>query len=373
MQTSSLFIIIAALTLVSYYTGNKRAQHRRHSERLLALPGHYGYMTAMWSAIPAVILLLAWMILEPGYLNNQITASLPAAIAEQSEDTLNLYINNVQLAIANGGLSDDQVIQQAANAYIDAKQKSRFLVTGLILVLCISGIIFALSGQLTKQHARKRVEGVVRFFLLLCSAVAIVTTVGIVLSVLFEALRFFEAVSIIDFVFGTTWSPQTAIREDQVGSSGSFGAVPLFAGTLLISLIAMLIAVPVGLMAAIYLSEYASPRFPASAKPALDVLAGIPTVVYRFFAALTVAPFIRDLRDSLALTVASESALAAGIVMGVMIIPFVSSLSDDVINAVPQAMRDGSLALGATQSETVKQVIIPAALPGIVGGVLLAT
>ena len=373
MQTSSLFIIIAALTLVSYYTGNKRAQHRRHSERLLALPGHYGYMTAMWSAIPAVILLLAWMILEPGYLNNQITASLPAAIAEQSEDTLNLYINNVQLAIANGGLSDDLVVQQAASAYIDAKQKSRFLVTGLILVLCISGIIFALSSQLTKQHARKRVEGVVKIFLLLCSAVAIVTTVGIVLSVLFEALRFFEAVSIFDFIFGTTWSPQTAIREDQVGSSGSFGAVPLFAGTLLISLIAMLIAVPVGLMAAIYLSEYASPNFRASAKPALEILAGIPTVVYGFFAALTVAPFIRDLGESIGLTVASESALAAGIVMGVMIIPFVSSLSDDVINAVPQAMRDGSLALGATQSETVKQVIIPAALPGIVGGVLLAT
>jgi len=373
VQTSSLFIIIAALTLVSYYTGNKRAQHRRHSERLLALPGHYGYMTAMWSAIPAVILLLAWMILEPGYLNNQITASLPAAIAEQSEDTLNLYINNVQLAIANGGLSDDLVVQQAASAYIDAKQKSRFLVTGLILVLCISGIIFALSSQLTKQHARKRVEGVVKIFLLLCSAVAIVTTVGIVLSVLFEALRFFEAVSIFDFIFGTTWSPQTAIREDQVGSSGSFGAVPLFAGTLLISLIAMLIAVPVGLMAAIYLSEYASPNFRASAKPALEILAGIPTVVYGFFAALTVAPFIRDLGESIGLTVASESALAAGIVMGVMIIPFVSSLSDDVINAVPQAMRDGSLALGATQSETVKQVIIPAALPGIVGGVLLAT
>ena len=373
MQTSSLFIIIAALTLVSYYTGNKRAQHRRHSERLLALPGHYGDMTAMWSAVPAVILLLAWMILEPGYLNNQITASLPAAIAEQSEDTLNLYINNVQLAIANGGLSDDLVVQQAASAYIDAKQKSRFLVTGLILILCISGIIFALSSQLTKQHARKRVEGIVKVFLLLCSAVAIVTTVGIVLSVLFEALRFFEAVSIVDFIFGTTWSPQTAIREDQAGSSGSFGAVPLFAGTLLISLIAMLIAAPVGLMAAIYLSEYASPKFRASAKPALEVLAGIPTVVYGFFAALTVAPFIRNLGESLGLTVASESALAAGIVMGVMIIPFVSSLSDDVINAVPQAMRDGSLALGATQSETVKQVIIPAARPGIVGGVSLAT
>ncbi|MFZ9038229.1 MAG: phosphate ABC transporter permease subunit PstC [Gammaproteobacteria bacterium] len=373
MQTSTLFFVIAALTLISYFTGQKRAQHRQHSERLLALPGHYGYMTAMWSAIPAVILLLAWAVLEPGYLNSQIIASLPAAIANQSEDTLNLYLNNVQLAITNGGLSDDPAIQNAANAYLEAKSKSRMLATALILLLGISGIVFALSSQLTRQHARKRVEGVVKVFLMLCSGVAIVTTAGIVLSVLFEALRFFEAVSIVDFVFGTTWSPQTAIREDQVGSSGSFGAVPLFAGTILISLIAMFIAVPVGLLSAIYLSEYASPRFRASAKPALEILAGIPTVVYGFFAALTVAPFIRDLGESIGLTVASESALAAGIVMGVMIIPFVSSLSDDVINAVPQAMRDGSLALGATQSETVKQVIIPAALPGIVGGVLLAT
>ncbi|CAD7843089.1 MAG: Phosphate ABC transporter, permease protein PstC (TC 3.A.1.7.1) [Olavius algarvensis Gamma 3 endosymbiont] len=372
MQTSSLFIVIAALTLISYFTGHKRAQQRRQSEKLLALPGHYGYMTAMWSAIPAIILLLAWVILEPGYLNNRITASLPATIANQSEESLYLYINNVQLAIANGGLSDDPVIQKAANAYLAAQEKSRFLITALILVLCVSGIVFALSNQLTRQHARKRVESAIRIFLLLCSGVAIVTTAGIVLSVLFEALRFFEAVSIFDFVFGTTWSPQTAIREDQVGSSGSFGAVPLFAGTILISLIAMFIAVPVGLLSAIYLSEYATVKFRAAAKPALEILAGIPTVVYGFFAALTVAPFIRDLGESIGLTVASESALAAGIVMGVMIIPFVSSLSDDVINAVPQAMRDGSLALGATQSETVKQVIIPAALPGIVGGVLLA-
>ena len=225
---------------------------------------------------------------------------------------------------------------------------------------------------MTQQHARKQVESVVRIFLLLCSGVAIVTTIGIVLSVLFEAIRFFEAVSIIDFMFGTSWSPQTAIREDQVGSSGSFGAVPLFLGTMLISAIAMLIAVPIGLLTAIYLSEYASPKFRSIAKPAMEILAGIPTVVYGFFAALTVAPFIRDLGESIGLSVASESALAAGIVMGVMIIPFVSSLSDDVINAVPQAMRDGSLGLGATHSETIKQVIIPAALPGIVGGILLA-
>jgi phosphate transport system permease protein len=192
------------------------------------------------------------------------------------------------------------------------------------------------------------------------------------MSVLFESIIFFKSVPITDFLFGTHWSPQTAMRADQAGSSGSFGAVSLFVGTLLISLIALIIAVPLGLMSAIYLSEYASPKFRAIAKPTLEILAGIPTVVYGFFAALTVAPFIRNLGESIGLTVASESALAAGLVMGIMIIPFVSSLSDDVINAVPQSLRDGSFGMGATKSETIKQVVIPAALPGIIGGILLA-
>jgi phosphate transport system permease protein len=198
------------------------------------------------------------------------------------------------------------------------------------------------------------------------------TTAGIFLSVLFESVRFFQSVSPFEFIFGLEWSPQTAIREDQVGSSGRFGAVPLFVGTLLVSAIAMIVAVPVGLMSAIYLAEYADPRVRNYVKPALEILAGIPTVVYGFFAALTVAPYIRELGESFGLVVSSESALAAGGVMGIMIIPFISSLSDDVITAVPQAMRDGSLAMGATRSETVRKVIIPAALPGIVGGVLLA-
>lgn len=372
MQAPSLIILIGGLALISFWTGRSRAQRYQDDSRLLALPGHYGYMTALWSALPAILLLLAWSILEPGYLDQQIVSSLPASIQNQSTETLNLYLNNVHLAIANGGISEDPNMQNAINAYQDAQRQSRLLITGFILMFGISGIIFALSKKMTQQHARKRVESVVRIFLLLCSGVAIVTTIGIVLSVLFEAIRFFEAVSIIDFMFGTSWSPQTAIREDQVGSSGSFGAVPLFLGTMLISAIAMLIAVPIGLLTAIYLSEYASPKFRSIAKPAMEILAGIPTVVYGFFAALTVAPFIRDLGESIGLSVASESALAAGIVMGVMIIPFVSSLSDDVINAVPQAMRDGSLGLGATHSETIKQVIIPAALPGIVGGILLA-
>ncbi len=205
-----------------------------------------------------------------------------------------------------------------------------------------------------------------------CSLIAIVTTIGIVLSLVFESVRFFAKVSIVEFLFGTEWSPQTALRADQVGASGAFGAIPLIAGTLLITVIAMVIAVPIGLFSAIYLSEYAGARVRGYIKPLLEILAGIPTVVYGFFAALTVAPYIRDLGASLGLNVASESALAAGLVMGIMIVPFISSLSDDVINAVPQSLRDGSYALGATQSETIKKVILPAALPGIFAACLLA-
>jgi phosphate transport system permease protein len=216
------------------------------------------------------------------------------------------------------------------------------------------------------------VEQVLTLGLIGCALLAILTTVGIVLSVLVESIRFFQLVPITDFLFGLKWSPQIAMRSDQVGSSGAFGAIPLLTGTLLISMVAMLVAVPIGLLSAIYLSEYAGPRFRSIAKPLLEILAGIPTVVYGFFAALVVAPFIRDLGSSVGLDVSSESALAAGLVMGIMIIPFVCSLSDDFINAVPQALRDGAYALGATQSETIRQVIMPAALPGVVGGILLA-
>jgi phosphate transport system permease protein len=216
------------------------------------------------------------------------------------------------------------------------------------------------------------VEIIVKTLLIACSTIAIFTTIGIVLSVLYEAIRFFGAVPISNFLFGLEWSPQMAIRSDQVGASGAFGAIPVFMGTMLISGIAMMVAVPIGLMSAIYLSEYAQRSFRAAVKPLMEILAGIPTVVYGFFAALMVAPLIRNTGTIIGLDVSSESALAAGLVMGVMIIPFVSSLSDDVINAVPQSLRDGAYGLGATQSETIRQVILPAALPGIVGGVLLA-
>jgi len=372
MTTTYLFLMIAGLGLFAFFLSFQRTAQYNGPKRLQSLPHHYASLTAVWTAFPAVLLMLVWAVIEPGYLQQQIITNLPAEIAGQSSDVIGLYLNKVHLSIENKMVDSDPVIQSLVVAYEKAALNSRYLNTAMVLVLCLGGIVAGLSRILFKVHARVGIEQLLKAFLMLCSGVAIVTTIGIVLSVMFEAIRFFNAVSVFDFIFGTAWSPQTSIRIDQVGSSGSFGAVPLFLGTMLISLIAMFIAVPVGLMTAIYLSEYATPKFRLMAKPALEVLAGIPTVVYGFFAALTVAPFIRDVGESIGLSVASESALAAGIVMGVMIIPFVSSLSDDVIKAVPQSMRDGSLALGATQSETIKKVIIPAALPGIVGSVLLA-
>jgi len=263
-------------------------------------------------------------------------------------------------------------VQAASAEYIHLRGISRMALTVLVAVLAIGAVIMIRARITPQLRARNLVERVTEWLLLGCSTIAVFTTVGIVASVAFEAFRFFAIISPIDFLFGTSWSPQMAIRADQVGSSGSFGAVPLFAGTALISFIAMSIAVPIGLFSAIYLAEYAHPKFRTWAKPLLEVLAGVPTVVYGFFAALTIGPALRGWGAGLGLDVASESALAAGFVMGIMIIPFVSSLADDMISAVPQSLRDGAYALGATRSETIKQVVLRAALPGIVGGILLA-
>lgn len=223
-----------------------------------------------------------------------------------------------------------------------------------------------------KSPAGRTCEIFVTGILFLCSLVAVLTTIGIVLSLAIEAFRFFQKVPMTDFLFGLEWSPQTAMRSDQVGSSGAFGAVPLITGTLLISAIAMIVATPLGLLSAVYLAEYATPKTRSIIKPLLELLAGIPTVVYGFFAALVISPMLRSAGEAVGFSISSESALAAGLVMGVMIVPLISSLSDDVINAVPQSLRDAALGLGATHSETIKGVILPAAIPGISGSLLLA-
>ncbi len=232
-------------------------------------------------------------------------------------------------------------------------------------------LITSLKERPISARAKMLDKGVV-IALRIAAATSIVITIAIVSSVLLEALRFFKVIPVSDFLFGLQWSPQMALRADQAGSSGAFGAVPLFVGTLLITIIAMLVAIPTGLFSAIYLAEYAKRNTRNLLKPALEILAGIPTVVYGYFAIMFISPYLQAIGGAIGLNVASESAMAAGLVMGIMIIPFISSLSDDIITAVPLALRDGAYALGATKSETIKQIILPAAMPGIAGAVLLA-
>lgn len=378
MSSSTLLVTLILLMAVGFYYGRQRslllAKPVGGAKRLHSLPKYYGYMTALWCGIPALLLLGFWTFFQPFIVDRMIVQALPDVFAAMPESEVGLAVNDIKNLVENKAAGAELTTEQLqqVSAYENLNTTASLAKAVLVLILAIGGALLALKKVDIDLRARVLVEKVIYFFLISCSSVAILTTVGIVFSVLFEAMRFFGEVPMTDFLFGTTWSPQTAIRSDQVGSSGSFGAIPLFAGTMLISAIAMIVAVPLGLLSAIYLSEYATPRMRAITKPLLEVLAGIPTVVYGFFAALTVAPAIRGLGESIGLSVSSESALAAGIVMGIMIIPFVSSLSDDVINAVPQAMRDGSYGLGATQSETIRKVILPAALPGIVGGVLLA-
>ena len=378
MTPATLLIILLAFSSLAYYLGRRRAVtiggDTAQIKKLHSRPTYYGALTAIWCGIPALLFFGFWLAFESSIITQLVIADLPENIRELPGPRLNLIVNDIQNLVSGNIVSGeiDPAMQAAADHYRSLKTTSNAALAVVTIAMAMLAIVFVRSRIKPGLRARNIVERVAKIVLIACSTIAIFTTIGIVLSVLYEAILFFRAVPLTDFLFGLDWSPQTAIRSDQVGSSGAFGAVPVFLGTALISGIAMVVAVPIGLMSAIYLSEYANKKFRAAAKPLIEILAGIPTVVYGFFAALTVAPFIRDTGGILGLSVSSESALAAGLVMGVMIIPFVSSLSDDFINAVPQALRDGAYSLGATQSETIKQVILPAALPGIVGGVLLA-
>jgi phosphate transport system permease protein len=366
------------LSALGFYFGRRKAfavgRASGSSRNLHSRPVYYGALTALWCGLPALLVFALWRTIESSIIVSMIINTLPLEMSSLSADSLGLIINDIKnLAAGNsfGGIKEP-VIVAAADYYTHLLAMSSVIQSTAMLVVGLAAVIFALSRISPQLRARNQVEAILRIGMIFCSTIAIFTTIGIVLSVLFEAIRFFQKVPLTDFLFGLHWSPQMSIRTDQVGSSGAFGAVPVFTGTLMISALAMLVAVPIGLMAAIYLAEYAGKKVRASAKPLIEILAGIPTVVYGFFAALVVAPFIRDLGAKLGISVSSESALAAGLIMGIMIIPFIMSISDDVINAVPQSLRDGSYALGATKSETVRLVLLPAALPGIVGGILLA-
>ncbi len=376
MQTTTLFLVLIGLTIAAYSAGRSRALATGGGRltRLHSLPGYYGYFAALSCLLPALAVVLLWQYLEPRVISALVLSGLPEAERTLPPGEQSLLYNNIR-NLATGDIvsgSVDATLAAAADRYTLLVNRSDSLLAFSVIGVALLGGALAWRRINPDLRARNRVESVMLGLLILASSIAILTTIGIVMSVLFEALRFFREVPVTEFLFGLNWSPQMAIRADQVGSSGSFGAVPLFTGTLLITAIAMFVAVPIGLMTAIFLAEYAGRQVRNVAKPLLEVLAGIPTVVYGFFAALTVAPAIRGFGESVGLDVASESALAAGVVMGIMIIPLVSSLSDDAINAVPRAMRDGALGLGAMRSEAMLQVILPAALPGIVGGILLA-
>jgi phosphate transport system permease protein len=378
MTSSSLFFLLILIAVVTYFFGRKRSEVVAESvggiRHLHSLPNYYGLMAAVWAGIPGLIVLALWVMFETSTIHSIIFSQMPESFQTMSASEINLMwseVYNLRAGVLSQASSPELLI--AVDLLNEIETKSKTGKTVLVIALAVLTSVIGWVLIRPKQRARNQFEIVLRTLLMLCSMIAIFTTVGIVFSVMFESIRFFQAVPFTEFMFGTKWSPQVAMNAEVAGSSGAFGAIPLFVGTLMIAAIALIIAVPIGLMTAVYLVEYASRRVRGVIKPLLEVLAGIPTVVYGFFAALTMAPQLKSFFDGIGVDgVSSESALAAGLVMGIMIIPFISSLADDVINAVPNSLRDGSYGLGATRSETIKQVVFPAALPGIVGGVLLA-
>lgn len=386
-------LILVALSAAAFLSGRTLARRRAIGAKPHSRPGQHGAYALIWVAAPALlVLILASVFAAP--LQRQLTAAgTPDAVAALEPFRRDAFFADAHRV--GRGEAALQIWERplAEQLPVEARRMVRIERTlswggGVAAILAaILGGLFALTQIKPQTRARNRVEGWIYATLFVCSAIAVLTTLGIIASLAFDSFRFFQKVPVFDFLFGTQWSPQIAIRADQVGSSGAFGAVPLFAGTLLIMVIAMCVAAPIGLLSAIYLSEYAGRTTRAVIKPLLEILAGVPTVVYGFFAALTVGPLLRVFFNEIGLfliggpldglgqylaLVQNQMALTAGAVMGIMLIPFVSSLSDDILNAVPQSLRDGSFAMGATKSETVKRVLLPAALPGIAGALLLA-
>jgi phosphate transport system permease protein len=382
LTTSTIALLLLGLGALAWWAARAKARAfaapgggtaaagaRPHSR-----PGYHAFYVALWAVVPALVVLMVWSNLSGALIFQRVLAS-PEAASLSAFGLQRSAVLGEAYALATGAAQSafNPQARALAPVYAEAIAFYGWIGAAVTLITAFAGGAFAFTRVSREFRARTRVERTMMAVLLIASLIAVLTTIGIVASLLFESIRFFGYVSPVEFLAGLNWSPQMAIRADQAGSSGAFGAIPLFWGTIFIgAIIAMIVAIPLGLMSAIYLTQYASPRLRAWMKPLLEILAGVPTVVYGYFAALTVAPLVRDFGLSLGIPASSESALAAGLVMGIMIIPFVSSMADDSLAAVPQAMRDGSLAMGATRSETIKKVLVPAALPGVVGGVLLA-
>lgn len=393
-----LFLPILIVVAFAAYLGGRRLAARRAAslparERAHSRPGQHGAYALIWTVVPALIVILAATIFSAPVERQMMISGAPEEVQQLDPFRRDAFLADAHAVGAGRQAAQiwpapfaEMLPREGQRVHSIQQMLSLGAIVGAALAALLGGL-FVFSQIRPGMRARNRVEGWIVGLLFACSAVAVLTTVGIIASLVYDSFRFFSSVPVAEFLFGTQWSPQTAIRADQVGSSGAFGALPLFAGTFLIMFIAMLVAGPVGLFSAIYLSEYAGPTFRAVIKPVLEILAGVPTVVYGFFAALTVGPAFRVFFNTIGswlvggpmdglgqylMLVQNQMALVAGAVMGIMLIPFVSSLSDDIINAVPQSLRDGSYAMGATKSETVKRVLLPAALPGVAGAMLLA-
>ncbi|MEM7497796.1 MAG: phosphate ABC transporter permease subunit PstC [Pseudomonadota bacterium] len=374
---SYVLLAIALLSCAAFAVCRQRAvaSVEGRLSTLHSRPVYHGLYALLWTAIAGFGAFVVANLIATSILNASIAGQI-ADLAPDLEPIAQALVFSDAVKIASGGLASTtgDLRETIAESYAEANFL-RILAVALVSLGAAAGTFYLVFTQVGGPfRARNRAERVVRTILWVAAGIAILTTIGIVLSLIGETIVFFQRIGwqVDAFLFGTTWSPLSGVQEGSLDAS-KVGAVPLFVGTLMITIIAMLVAVPVGLFAAIYLSDFASKRTRSWAKPLLEMLAGVPTVVYGFFAAITVAPALRDFGQMIGLSIASESALAAGVVMGIMIIPFISSLSDDVINAVPQSLRDGSYGLGATKAETIRRVILPAALPGIVSAILLGT
>jgi phosphate transport system permease protein len=402
MSAGFTLLIVLALGAVGYILGRAKAMSKAggDSRRLHSLPGFYGQSVFLFTAVPALLLMVLWLLIQPLYIQRHVETLIePGDIADGSSMSLVMadvrrISNGIDTVIASGKMSEADVagldtasgevdakladagvalgssvkqhVLEAAKEYRNVSHRLSIAMAVAALGAAVCGLAFSLARITADYRARNISERFVIGLMIGASLVAVATTLGIVLSLAFETVHFFRIYPATKFFFSSVWNPQFRGGSD-------LGILPLVWGTLYVSAIALLVAVPIGLLSAIYLSEYASRSVRSVAKPLIEVLAGIPTIVYGLFALITVGPLLRDyFAQPLGLGNSSSSVMTAGLVMGIMVIPFVSSLSDDIINAVPQALRDGSLGLGATNSETIRQVVLPAALPGVVGAILLA-
>ena len=374
-MTSLAFLILLVAAISGYLVNRQGARAiRAQGAPLHSLALYHGLFSTLMVLVPVLTLILVWLALQGPVIDRLTMAALPTGMTEGlDKGAAQLVLAEIK-SIAGGrvfGTPEDCKLA-AAEEYAARGRTSGLLLVTVVLALALGIVAFARSRVGAGFRARQGVERIVTGLMVFCALVAILTTAGIVASLVFETAKFLSMVPLTEFLFGLNWEPQIPIRADQIAAAGAFGWVPVILGTMVITVVALVFAIPVGLLSAIYLNEFAPPRLRGVVKPVLEILAGVPTVVYGFFAILVVAPAMRDAGAALGIAVSPNTALAAGSVMGIMLIPFISSFADDALSAVPRSLRDGALALGATRAETMLGVLFPAALPGIVGGILLA-